>query len=84
MRITGSYFLKNSGFIEPSQVSNVFQGKKNLIFKLGGFQQFENNQFSQPILKSQISKISIFFLVTYFVHYFLDKIIDFEYIFSNL
>jgi hypothetical protein len=39
-----------------------FSKEKNLVLKLGGSQQFENNQFSWLVLASPISKFSIFFL----------------------
>jgi hypothetical protein len=51
-------FKKVMGLQESSQVSNFFQGRKNLILKLGNSQQFKNNQFSWPIFTSQISKNS--------------------------
>jgi len=58
-----------------------YQFFSNLVLKLGGSQQFENNQFSWLVLASPISKFSIFVLE---IKKKLDKIIDFEYIFSCL
>ncbi len=71
------------GLQESSQVSNFFQGRKNLILKLGNSQQFKNNQFSWPIFTSQISKNSKKKL-EFFLDFLFDKIIDIEYIFNNL
>lgn len=34
----------------------IFSRKKNLVFKLGSSQQFENNRFSWPVFTSRISK----------------------------
>jgi len=62
-------------------VSDFFQGKKNVL-KLGVSQQFENSQFSGLVFTSQISKISIFVFGKLYIY--IDKKIDFEYIFGNL
>jgi hypothetical protein len=37
-----------------------FSKEKNLVLKLGGSQQFENNQFSWLVLTSLISNFSFF------------------------
>jgi len=62
-------------------VSDFFQGKKNVL-KLGVSQQFENSQFSGLVFTSQISKFSIFVFGKLYIY--IDKKIDFEYIFGNL
>jgi len=59
-----------------------FSKEKNLVLKLGGSQQFENNQFSWLVLVSPISKFSIY--IFWKLRKNLDKIIDFEYIFRYL
>ncbi len=58
-------FVKNEGLTRIVPGIKLFTRKKNLVFKLGGSQQFKNNWFSWLVLTSQISKISILFLENY-------------------
>jgi hypothetical protein len=90
-------FVKNKGLTRMvPQVSDCLQGKKNLVFKLGGSQQFKNDRFSWLVLnnsrtigflgwfsQAKSQKFQYCFWRIMFLHLF-DKIIDFEYIFSNL